>query len=76
MAILKVKDADGNIYDIPAIRGERGKDGKSAYEYAQEGGYTGTEEDFMKDLASIGEVMSAFVDVSNSNIIDVSEEGR
>jgi hypothetical protein len=27
MAILKIKDQEGNIIDIPAIRGERGKDG-------------------------------------------------
>lgn len=29
MAILKVKDANGNVIDIPAIRGEKGKDGKN-----------------------------------------------
>ena len=27
MAILKIKDQEGNIIDIPAIRGENGKDG-------------------------------------------------
>jgi hypothetical protein len=27
MAILRVKDKDGNVIDIPAIRGEPGKDG-------------------------------------------------
>ena len=34
MAILKVKDANGNVTEIPAIRG------KSAYAYAKDGGYT------------------------------------
>lgn len=29
-----------------------GKDGKSAYQYAQDGGYTGTEEEFAEKLAS------------------------
>ena len=29
-----------------------GKDGKSAYEYAKDSGYTGTEEDFAEKLAS------------------------
>jgi len=33
----------------------RGKDGKSAYEQAQEGGYEGTEEDFMEMLAKCAE---------------------
>ena len=32
--------------------GVAGKDGKSAYQYAQEGGYTGTETEFAKKLAS------------------------
>ena len=31
--------------------GEKGADGKSAYEYAREGGYTGTEEEFATKLA-------------------------
>jgi hypothetical protein len=44
-SILSVRDAEGNIIDIPAIKG------KSAYEYAQDGGYMGTEEDFAEMLA-------------------------
>lgn len=48
MAILKVKDQNGNIIEIPAIQGNNGK---SAYEYAKEGGYTGTEAEFMASLA-------------------------
>ena len=32
--------------------GARGRDGRSAYEAAKEGGYTGTEEDFNKLMAS------------------------
>ena len=42
---LSVYDENGNKIAIPAING------KSAYEYAQDGGYTGTEEDFSKLLA-------------------------
>lgn len=33
-----------------ADSGSSGKDGKSAYEYAKEGGFTGTEADFIKSL--------------------------
>ena len=33
-------------------RGDKGSDGKSAYSYAQDGGYTGTEEEFAEKLAS------------------------
>jgi hypothetical protein len=43
--VLSVYDEAGNRIPIPAIRG------KSAYSYAQDGGYTGTEEDFAKKLA-------------------------
>lgn len=35
----------------PGLNGAPGKDGKSAYEYAKEGGYTGTEEEFAQKLA-------------------------
>lgn len=48
--ILKIKDADGNWIDIPAIKGE---DGKSAYEQAVEGGFAGTEEEFIALLNSL-----------------------
>ena len=33
-------------------RGDNGSDGKSAYQYAQDGGYTGTEEEFAEKLAA------------------------
>lgn len=33
-------------------RGDKGADGKSAYQYAQDGGYAGTEEEFAEKLAA------------------------
>lgn len=42
--ILKIRDKNGNFVDFPAIKG------KSAYEYAVEGGYQGTEEEFIAFL--------------------------
>ena len=53
MAILYVKDDKGNTISIPAIKGDKGDNGKSAYQYAQDGGFTGTEEEFANGLASI-----------------------
>ena len=52
-------DADGNLSwtaskaDMPAVNGANitGPQGKSAYQYAQEGGYTGTETEFAEKLA-------------------------
>lgn len=51
-AILTVKDSNGNIIEIPAIQGSAGK---SAYQSAKDGGYSGTEEEFYAALGSIGE---------------------
>ena len=44
-SILKVRDTDGTVHEIYALQG------KSAYQYAQEGGYTGTEAAFAAKLA-------------------------
>lgn len=49
MAILRVRDENGNSVEIPAIIGPAGK---SAYEYAKDGGYNGTEEEFESKLAA------------------------
>lgn len=46
MAIIKVRDQNGNIIEIPALRG------KTAYQYAQDGGYTGTETEFKEKMAA------------------------
>ena len=45
-AILKVRDTDGTVHEIHALQG------KSAYAYAVEGGYTGTEAEFAAKLAA------------------------
>ena len=44
-SMLKVRDADGTVHEIYALQG------KSAYQYAQEGGYIGTETEFSEKLA-------------------------
>lgn len=49
MGILNIRDKDGNTVAFPILKG---KDGKSAYEYAKAGGYTGTEEEFYKKMSS------------------------
>ena len=47
----------------PGAPGAPGKDGKSAYQYAQDGGYTGTETEFAKKLAS----ETLFVTITDNN---------
>ena len=44
---------NGKWKQIGKIEGKAGKDGKSAYEYAVEAGYPGSEEQFAADLANI-----------------------
>lgn len=45
-----------------------GKDGKSAYEYAKDGGYTGTEEEFAAKLAADAVNVSYDADTKTLNI--------
>ena len=45
-AILKVRDTEGTVHEIYALQG------KSAYQYAVEGGYTGTETEFAAKMAA------------------------
>ena len=48
--ICKVWDAEqGKYVGVPAIKGANGK---SAYQYAVDGGYTGTETEFAEKLAA------------------------
>ena len=46
-----IKGQKGDKGD-PGTKGDKGADGKSAYQYAQEGGYTGTEAEFAAKLAA------------------------
>lgn len=59
------------------VIGLRGSDGKSAYEYAKDGGYTGTEEDFAKKLASEDPVQNAVTSTidHDSNVRAVNHRG-
>ena len=47
-------DADNGKFS--GIPGDKGEDGKSAYEYAVEGGFKGTEEEFTELIARAGQV--------------------
>ena len=49
MAILKIRDDNGKIIEIPSFRGEPGK---SAYEIAVDNGYEGTEAEWSENQFS------------------------
>ena len=51
-------------------KGDKGEDGKSAYEYAVEGGYSGTEEEFIKALARTGVAVTNFYMGNDAKLSD------
>lgn len=57
--------------------GERGVDGKSAYQIAKENGYTGTEEDFAKMLISIKDKQDK-IEIGNPmiSLLDIYNLGK
>jgi hypothetical protein len=54
-AVLRVRDENGNVTDITSIKGA---DGKSAYQYAVQGGYKKSESEFYNDLSNVGNVLT------------------
>lgn len=63
-SLMKVRDENGNLIDIPAIKG------KSAYEYAVDGGFQGTETEFAEKLAFLmGYSVYGYVDADNNIVI-------
>lgn len=51
MSVLYIRDKNGAFIPIPTISGKDGLPGKTAYQYAQDGGYTGTEAEFAQKMA-------------------------
>lgn len=74
MSVLYIRDSNGNFIPVPAISG------KSAYSYAVDGGYTGSEEEFAAKLAgeysasdpSGDEVFELIVDVTLDGAADIA----
>ena len=61
-----IEDNSFNVIVQMAETGARGKEGKSAYSSAQDGGYTDTEANFYADLAAIGGLAVALNDVAET----------
>ena len=57
MSVLYVRNEKGELVPIKTIQGQKGDPGKSAYQYALENGYTGTEMEFgikqAKDIPTV-----------------------
>ena len=65
MSVTKYKDPVTGEWVASTTSGSDGAPGKSAYEYAKEAGYTGTEEEFARKLAE--EAPKAFYVTINDN---------
>lgn len=84
-ASMNCTDIYGFNYANKGAKGDKGDPGKSAYEYAKDGGYTGTEEEFGIRLAEILNgnsnepviytVTNNLTNVSTSNTATTAEEG-
>lgn len=56
MAILKIRDENGEVYEIAALRGPQGLKGEDAYAKVREYGYEGSEEEFYLAMSQNGAV--------------------
>ena len=74
MSILYLRDQNGNFVPITTIQG---KDGKSAYEQAREGGYKGTLDEFTALLNGLtaSEDASHYADLSNPHKTTAQQVG-
>lgn len=70
MPILHVRDKNGVFIPINAIKGE---DGKSAYQQAVDGGYKGTEEEFISILNGIAGDAAHFFDYGNPHKVTAEQ---
>lgn len=67
-------EIDGGTFEAPTgKRGPAGKDGKSAYAYAQDGGYTGTEAQFTQAMGKIPETIS--LGIASDGLIYIFVDG-
>lgn len=78
--VLKIRDENGKFIPINAIRGEKGQDGtngKSAYEQAKEGGYNGTEQEFIALLNGLtaGEHAEHYANLDNPHQVTAQQVG-
>lgn len=74
MPVLQIRDKDGKFVPIPAVKGD---DGKSAYEQAKEGGYVGTEEEFIALLNGLTASADAdhYADFNNPHKVTKDQVG-
>ncbi len=76
--IIRIRLSNGTYSDIYVRNGTKGNDGKSAYEYALDGGYTGTEEEFSATLsgeASLPDYWREYLEDKTASIKALQKKG-
>lgn len=66
---------DNSVVDLGLVKGDPGEAGKSAYEAAVEGGYTGTEAEFNEDLAKVSDAQPKELSTEISGLEATTVEG-
>lgn len=72
---LEIIDAEETKMILEKFTGTDGKDGKSAYQYAVEHGYTGTEEEFAEYMANAAEYSEHIQETVDDAIQDALDSG-
>lgn len=72
---LEIIDAEETEMILEKFTGTDGKDGKSAYQYAVEHGYTGTEEEFAEYMANAAEYSEHIQETVDDAIQDALDSG-
>jgi hypothetical protein len=65
MSILRIRDENGNVQEVLALRGPKGED---AYAKAVENGFEGTEEAFYLSLAQLQESLNGKLDLTGGKL--------
>lgn len=66
MAILKIRDENGKVYEVLALRGEKGDRGVDAYAKVVEYGYEGDEEEFYLAMSRNGQAPDKTLTISGA----------
>jgi hypothetical protein len=67
MSTLYIRDTQNNFVSVPAL------EGKSAYQYAVDGGYTGTEEEFAAKLAEEVDLSNYYTKQETNELLESVE---
>lgn len=75
MAILKLRDENGNVIEVTVLRGPKGDPGKDAYQLAVDNGYEGTLEEWLGNHETVTVVQKVDIDPNKLGLEQDPETG-